>query len=97
MLEAKLNVKPDYYNALCITDLLGKTHKAFLEKHYVEGLEALHRLLDWLSPSQIKKLEPVIIKLERMLEGLDPINPEACRFILEKISYEVHVRGWLRV
>ena len=48
--------------------------EAVLKGEYKEALEALHRLIQWLSPTQIRKLAPAIVRLENMVEGVTPIR-----------------------
>ena len=89
-----LKVQADIYNAKSIVDLISKYHEAMLQDRHEEALEILHRLLDWLSPSQIRKLAPAIIRLEDMLEGVAPIRKEEIFRLQSLICGEIHRRGW---
>ncbi|RLI00126.1 hypothetical protein DRO19_00290 [Candidatus Bathyarchaeota archaeon] len=91
-----LEVKADRMNARFIVELMSRCHDAILQHQYREALEILHRMLDWLSPSQIRKLAPAIIKLECMLEGSRPIDKFQVYEMLGKVMAEIHRRGWLK-
>lgn len=93
-MERKSKRKVGYSTAQAVTNELQKAFEACYEERYRDGLECLHRLLDWLTPDVIKTLEPEIKQMERILEAKEKVTFKKMSELYSKISMKLHEEGY---